>query len=225
MGTVNKQRVGIVVDNQKQYWDGFYSRDQAVGFPSPFAVFCVDSFIEPRSRILELGSGNGRDSLYFSHNHHDVIAVDQSTAGIAQGQRHADEHQNPGTPNFVEGDFTRLAAESFERIDTVYSRFTIHSIDYPAEDRVIDFAWNVLEPGGRFLIEARTINDPLYGQGDEVGLHEFVIDHYRRHIDAQVFLTKVRDRGFHLEFFRESNGLAVFKEEDPVVVRLALVRP
>jgi tellurite methyltransferase len=217
--------VNTVVDNQRQYWNGFYSKHRGVDFPSPFAEFCLNNFIEPRSRILELGSGNGRDSFYFSHNRHDVIAVDRSAAGIAQSRRHAEEMINPGTTTFIEGDFTTLDTSSFEEIDTVYSRFTMHSIDYEAEQRVIDFAWNILSPGGRFLIEARTINDPLYGEGDEIGLHEFVIDHYRRHIDAEVLLTKVRERGFHLKFFRESNGLAVFKDEDPVVVRLALMRP
>jgi SAM-dependent methyltransferase len=213
------------VDDQIQYWNGFYAKDRAVGFPSPFAVFCVENFIEHRSRILELGSGNGRDSLYFSHSDHDVVAVDRSVAGLAQSRLHADAVQNPGTTKFVEADFTMLDPASFEGIDTVYSRFTMHSIDYPAEQRVIDFAWNVLTTGGRFLIEARTINDPLYGEGTEVGRHEFFIDHYRRHIDAQEILDKARNRGFHLQFFHESNGLAVFKDEDPVVLRLALVRP
>lgn len=217
--------MGAAVDDQKQYWNGFYAKEQAVGFPSPFAVFCYENFIEPSSQILELGSGNGRDSLYFSHNGHDVIAVDRSTAGVAYSREHAQENQNSGTAEFIEGDFTQLDAAAYAQINTIYSRFTIHSVDYAAEQRVIDFAWNALSPGGRFLIEARTINDPLYGEGKSVGLHEFVIDHYRRHIDAQVLLTKVLDRGFHLEFFRESNGLAVYKEEDPVVVRLALLRP
>jgi SAM-dependent methyltransferase len=212
------------VDDQIQYWNGFYAKDRAVGFPSPFAVFCMENFIEHRSRILELGSGNGRDSLYFSHNDHDVIAVDRSATGIAQSRLHA-KGQAQGTAQFMEGDFTRLEADSFDLIDAVYSRFTIHSVDYPAEQRVIDFAWDVLSTGGRFLVEARTINDPLYGKGTEVGRHEFVIDHYRRHIDAQELLAKSLSRGFHLEFFRESDGLAIFKDEDPVVVRLALIRP
>ena len=59
----------------------------------------------------------------------------------------------------------------------------------------------------------------------EVGRHEFVTDHYRRHIDAQELLASVLERGFLLRFFHESDGLAAYQDENPVVVRMALLRP
>lgn len=213
------------MDDQVEYWDTYYARHQAVGFPSPFAVFCAESILDDRSRILELGSGNGRDSFYFSSKSHDVIAIDRSASGVALSRQHADEVRYPGTTKFIEADFTRLDADEFGEIDAVYSRFTLHSVDATSERRVVDFAWNALSPGGRFLVEARTINDPLYGQGTKIGRHEYFTDHYRRHIDAEEFVAAVQNRGFRLEFFHESNGLAVFKDEDPVVLRLVAIRP
>jgi tellurite methyltransferase len=213
------------VDDQKEYWEHFYDQHQAVEFPSPFAVFCTENFLGGESRILELGSGNGRDSLFFSENGHTVVAVDHSAAGVALSRQSAINGSSPGSTEFKEGDFTRLDAQAIGEVDTVYSRFSLHAIDASAEQRVIDFAWETLSPGGLFLIEARTVNDPLHGEGTRVGPHEYVTDHYRRYLDAQELLSRLQVRGFRLVFFRESSGLAVFKDQDPVVVRLALARP
>ncbi|MGI9602950.1 MAG: class I SAM-dependent methyltransferase [Acidimicrobiales bacterium] len=208
-----------------EYWDEFYGAHNAVGYPSPFAEFCESHFLDDTSHILELGPGNGRDTFYFYDHGHQVTAVDQSEAAVEQCRHRAAEVRYANRVQFRCADFTRLDPVDYPDIDAVYSRFTLHSIDREAEGRVLEFAWNALRPQGQLLIEARTINDPLYGKGTEVGEHEFITDHYRRHLDAQEFLTRVLDQGFQLHFFHESNGLAVFQDEDPVVVRVAMIRP
>jgi len=207
------------------FWDQYYGSHLAVGFPSPFAEFCIDTFLDDALHVLELGSGNGRDSFYFYDRSHTVTAVDQSMAAIELCQRHATEVRHPERMSFVRADFTRLDPGEFPDVDVVYSRFTLHSIDATAERRVIDFAWEVLPPGGRFLVEARTTKDPLFGKGTEVGRNEFMTDHYRRHINAQELLRTLLERGFEVQFFQEDNGLATFQGEDPVVVRVSVLRP
>jgi hypothetical protein len=44
-------------------------------------------------------------------------------------------------------------------------------------------------------------------------------DHYRRFIDSQTFRNKLLLLGWEIVYFEESNGLAVFGDEDPVVAR------
>ena len=208
-----------------EYWDDFYEGHNAVGYPSPFAEFCESHFLDDTSHILELGPGNGRDAFFFYDHGHQVTAVDQSQSAVEQCQKRAAEVRHPNLVQFRCEDFTRLDPADHPDMDAVYSRFTIHSIDDEAEGRVIDLAWEVLRSQGQLLIEARTVNDPLYGKGTEIGTHEFITDHYRRHIDAQDFLRRVLSRGFQLHFFHESDGLALFHDENPVVVRMALIRP
>jgi len=208
-----------------EFWDEFYEGQNAVGYPSPFAEFCESHFLDDTSLILELGSGNGRDAFFFYDRGHQVVAFDQSHSAFEHCQRRAAEVKYPERVRFVNHDFTRIDPAGYPDVDAVYSRFTLHSVDAEAEARVLDVAWRLLGPGGQLLLEARTVNDPLYGKGTEVGRHEFITDHYRRHIDAQELLTSVLERGFLLHFFHESDGLAVYQDEDPVVVRMALLRP
>ena len=207
------------------YWNDYYGSRNAVGYPSPFAEFAQQHLLHDASNILELGSGSGRDSFYFYDNGHQITGLDQATEAIGLCNEHSKGARHPNRITFREADFTRLDPAEHETIDTVYSRFTIHSIDDEAEARLMPAIWDILPSGGQLLIEARTILDPLYGKGDKIGEHEFYTDHYRRHIDAQRFIRQEIDRGYLLRFFHEGAGLAPFKGEDPVVLRTALIKP
>ena len=70
----------------KNYWDEYYKLhggDKEISDPSSFAKFVLKNFFSERKfNIVELGSGNGRDAIFFACNDHSVIAIDQSTRVI-----------------------------------------------------------------------------------------------------------------------------------------------
>ena len=48
------------------YWDNFYSGvDLKLGIPSQFAAFVAMEYLEKVNTILDIGCGNGRDSVFF----------------------------------------------------------------------------------------------------------------------------------------------------------------
>ena len=67
----------------KNYWDEYYrlhGGNKEISDPSSFAKFILKNFFsEKKLNIVELGSGNGRDAIFFAYNGHNVIAIDQST--------------------------------------------------------------------------------------------------------------------------------------------------
>ena len=63
-------------------------------------------------------------------------------------------------------------------------------------------------------------NDDFYGKGDKVGKNAFVLSHYRRFIEPNLLLMKLIKVGFKMLYFVETNGLAVYKDEDPIVMRV-----
>ena len=208
--------------DDRTYWNEYYAAREAVHYPSPFAEFCQAEYLDPTSSILELGPGSGRDSFYFFEHGHSVIGVDQSDVAIEGCRSYADQLGGGSRLKFQVGDFTDPDALGLPPIDVVYSRFTLHSIPADAQRRLLDAVPSIIGESGVFLAEARTIKDPLYGKGTLVGEHEFITDHYRRHLDAQEFLADVVARGFKVEYFIERAGLATFRGEDPVVLRVAL---
>ena len=206
------------------YWDNFYKNRKAVNYPSPFAEFCLKNFLIKNSIILELGSGNGRDAFYFSENKHTVFAVDQSTEVVSLDKEKINFSSNGRKLKFINSDFVTMDYNKFLGVNTIYSRFTMHSVDEKSELIVLEHAYNLLEPGGQFLIEARTTKDSLFGVGRKVADNSFFSDHFRRFIDSQVFIKKVMDVGYQITYFIESDSLSVYRDEDPFLMRVVLTK-
>ena len=198
------------------YWDQFYARAPHMK-PSSFATSSAERWLSSATSILEIGCGNGRDSLWFSSLGHEVTGVDLSSKAVESCR----EAKSPAT--FLNADFSELNLE--RSFGAVYSRFTLHSIDDEAETRTLDSVARHLQPGGLFLLEARTLHDELCGQGERISDREWIHgNHYRRFLDPVEFLLKARQAGFQPEYMLMSAGLAVWNELDPVVIRLALRR-
>lgn len=73
---------------------------------------------------------------------------------------------------------------------------------------------------GFFFVEARSINDVLYNSGTKISRNENFTDHYRRYMDKDIFISKLQKLGLEIIYSIESNGLAVYKNEDPQIVRI-----
>jgi len=203
----------------KEYWDKFYKQhglDKGIIEASSFAHFCQDKFFKYKKlNILEIGSGNGRDAKYLAKCGHNVIAIDQSHSGVEVAKK------LENTLHLVEDDFVKMDYSKFSPIDVVYSRFTIHAIKEKEENIVIQKTASLLQKGGIFAIEVRSTKDPLCGVGKCVGKNEYITTHYRRFIDSDEFIKKVL-KDFKIKYFTEEDNLSVYKDDNPVLIRLIL---
>jgi len=204
--------------HDKEYWENYYNRKTKIdiGFdnPSSFAIFINKQLSNNESKLIELGCGNGRDSIFFSENGKKVLAIDQckNTTNIL----------NKINTNLtaLDADFTRLTSDLDFEPDIIYSRFTLHSINEDGEDRTIKWVAETLKSNGLFCIEARTILDPLCGKGKSEGRNVWYTDHYRRFVVAKEIKDKLTSKGFIIEYFIEDNNLSIYKDDNPVVLRI-----
>ena len=132
-----------IIINDKAYWLNFYNNEMKINTPSPFAQFLIENDILKETKlIVELGCGNGRDSVFFAKNDKQVIAIDQCENTTEK------LNQIKNIESFA-SDFTRLPSFSDRplAIDAVYSRFTMHSVNLDGEDRtlnwIFDNEWNL----------------------------------------------------------------------------------
>jgi cyclopropane fatty-acyl-phospholipid synthase-like methyltransferase len=209
----------------KKYWNDYYrkhGKDKVISESSTFAKFCLDKFFTKEGlNIVELGSGNGRDAVYFAHHKLNIIAIDQSTTAIdIEKESLKDEvvqYLHPKALDFISEDYSK-----YESIDVFYSRFTIHSITKNDEELLLPNVYNSLNDGGLFCIEVRTTKDPLSGSGEDCGDNTFITDHKRRFIDSQIFLKQTLALNFKLLYFIEEDNLSVYKNDNPVLMRIIL---
>lgn len=206
--------------DDKEYWNEYYKTHSNPGDESTFANFVL-SRLEKGKTLIELGCGNGRDSIYFSKNGMNIIAVDQVKDEI--------DYLNGKYKNenliFVCDDFTNLIQSENDLIrnsnfDYVYSRFTFHSINEKKEDRTIQWIEDNLKKDGLFFLEARSLNDPMFRRGKALSDSENFTTHYRRYMDLEKFTDKLESGNFRIEYSIEDNNLAVYKDDNPYVIRI-----
>ena len=202
-----------VKDNS--YWNAYYSAHNVPSIPSPFATFMLSS-IDKSKNLVELGCGNGRDAFFFARNHVNVIALDLSKDAIDHNNSFGHENVSFGV-----ADFTAMAGTSFENVGNIYSRFTLHSVDYASYNRTLDWCKESLEKNGMLFLEARTVNDPLCGtgtKGQEKG--EWSTTHYRRFMEVKEVMEDVQKRGFELAHASENFTDSWYKDDHAAVYRI-----
>jgi len=199
----------------KEYWEIYYSKHREPNKPSSFALFCVN-YVKAGCTLIELGCGNGRDSIFFSREVDlSVIAVDQCQEELS----FLEKNYKMENLTFRFDDFTRLKKEIY-KLDYVYSRFTLHAIEEVEEDRTLSWSYNNLKNGGKLMLELRSVKDELCGQGQNIGGNAYISDHYRRFAEYDKLLDKLLTLGFDIEYSIEDKGLAVHNDEDPVIIRI-----
>lgn len=207
-------------DGPADYWDTVYEGMDTLD-PSQFAQYCLtQQFIQ--GTVFDMGCGSGRDSLFFEPYADKVIACDQSEIAIRQlRQRDTDIR-------WMYDDITHLHRPELNgKIDVVYSRFVLHSVNKLGQERALNCAYNLLKPGGKLLIETRTNDDPHHGIGIKLSDNEFVVDgaHYRRFIRPTDILKDIKYNNMKVVDWGVSTGWAPTATEDPKVLRIIAEKP
>ena len=199
-----------------EYWNHFYKSRLDITDASLFAED-IGKILKPSRSILDLGCGNGRDSIYFLKLGLNVTAIDASDVAISRlKNEHCEENIE-----FVCGDFVSSSEIYKRQYDYIYSRFTIHAIDAEQEDVVLRNVYNALNEDGQFFIEVRSIHDDMFGLGKSVGGNAYIYEgHYRRFIEMERLICKMKEIGFSIESSREERGFAPYRDSDPLVIRI-----
>lgn len=204
---------------ERLYWDRYYN-SHSFQVESSFARF-VAGYIDDRPAVVEIGSGEGRDAVYFARAGYPVIAIDRSESGIKRAQERAEA---VGLPEIQ---FHRADVAHPEQLTAVlqrsgalgragssllvYMRFFLHSIPLTSELALFD-ALSPLPAGTRLAVEFRTDQDE-----NRVKVES---KHYRRYIRPAEFKKRLAERGYDILFEEEGLGLSIYGQEDPHLCRI-----
>ena len=111
--------------------------------PSEFARE-VSTLLPPGARVLELGCGEGRDSVFFASGGCDVTGVDVSAAGLRKAERLARAHDVE--IRWIHGGMGRCAFPG--PFDLVYSCGAIHYVPRGKRARLFPRLKALTRPGG-----------------------------------------------------------------------------
>lgn len=191
------------------YWEKYYDKHNKPFEPSDFAKYVL-KYINRYDYMIDMGCGNGRDSLFFAKYDIHVIAMDQCENIINTLNEY-----NMGTLHPICGDFTNISLDI--NLDHAYSRFTLHSINEEDEDKTLH--WMKTHIKKYVFIEVRSDMDNLINKNT---------DHYRRFMNFENMIIKLINLKFKIKYAEISNGFSKYNsvydvnvnEDDPMLIRI-----
>ena len=145
-------------NTNKLFWENYYKNNtDDIHNNSLFAKFVYDNFIKDYNsqnvylKICDLGSGNSRDSIYFSQLGNFCYAVDIN--GVL-------DKEYPNCNLIKEDVETVLKNYQLQTLtDIMYMRWFLHAMPYELSKDIFKYAVRNLKPNGLVCVEVRSIED------------------------------------------------------------------
>jgi len=162
-----------ILSNQSQHWENnFSSKPEMFGKdPSIAATIAAKTFKENKfKKILELGPGQGRDTLFFAKSGFNIEALDYSSSGVKDIVNKSKEYKLDSSLNAKIFDVRKKLPYENETFDGCFSHmlycmaFSIDEIE-----KLNNEVNRVLKKGGINIFTVRNTSDGDYNNGTHRG--------------------------------------------------------
>ncbi|SHN51456.1 class I SAM-dependent methyltransferase [Desulfovibrio litoralis] len=189
-----------IINAQNQHWNTSYTKNNEMfgETPSEPAVFVANLFKEQqKTNLLELGAGQGRDTLFFGNKGFKISALDYSQIGLTTIKNKA-QAQNLSNISLFRHDIRKALPFKDATFDVCYAHMlfcmaltTTELIFLMGEIK------RVLKPKGLCVYTARTTDDPHYKTGIHRGENMYEVGGFIVHFFNQEMINQL-STGFEL---------------------------
>jgi len=198
-----------ILDRQSQYWENnFLSKPEMFGLdPSAAAINTLKTFRgENIKKIVELGVGLGRDTLFFAKNSINVEALDYSPTAIKIINKKALESKLSNLISAKIFDVRKKLPFKDNTIDACFSHMLYCMALSTTELKYLNSEiCRILKPGGFNIYTVRHTGDGDYKNGKHIGEDLYENDGFIVHFFSEEKVKKITD-GFtiiNIEKFEE----------------------
>jgi SAM-dependent methyltransferase len=191
--------------NQLKYWDNFYQNENPPSPPSSFSKYIIPYIKDTHKTLLDIGCGNGRDSLFFENNGFDVISIDSSKPPKFLGDSN----------NFFKVDINNI---NF-KVDIYYARFFIHAIKEKTLDSFIENLYKLMSKKSKFIFETRSTKGITNLEKKETNFKSSIGEKHFRMLYSIDYLRNKFEKKFEIDHLMEINDVAKYKTDNPYVIR------
>ncbi|MGN9163204.1 class I SAM-dependent methyltransferase [Clostridium sulfidigenes] len=150
----------LVEKRDNEWWSNFYSdKEKAIPFFKNIPDENLASYFEldllKQGKALDIGCGNGRNSLYLAHKGFEVYGIDFSKTSIEWGKQLAKEQS-------IEVNFLCQSIFDFkcepESFDFIYDSGCFHHIKPHRRNQYLSAVLKLLKPDGYFSMNCFNLN-------------------------------------------------------------------
>ena len=163
-----------MIINWENEWDKIYKQQGEIQYEILSSVFlAVKIFKEYKcKKIMDLGCGTGRHTIFLAKNDFNVIASDISETGLKTTENKANKL---GLKNieYLQNDMRNipLSENTLDGLLCVWT--TGHGMLIDVEKNVEEI-YRILKPNGIVIIDYVSIDDKHYGKGREIEVNTFL---------------------------------------------------
>jgi len=190
-----------VLDQQSQYWEkNFLSKPGMFGLdPSEAAINTLKTFKKENiKKIVELGTGLGRDTLFFAKNSINVEALDYSPAAIKIINKKSLDHRLSDLISTQIFDVRKKLPFEDNSIEACFSHMlycmalTTIELEYLNSE-----ICRILKPGGFNIYTVRHTDDGDFKNGAHIGEDLYENDGFIVHFFSEEKVRQIAD-GFNI---------------------------
>jgi len=187
--------ISEVLERQRHHWEKMFSDDPEMfgDAPSDSARKAADVFgKEKTTKILELGSGQGRDAIFLAKNGFHVSALDYSQNGVEAISSRAEALGISDKVTAKCYDVRKPLPFADESFDGCYSHMlfcmalTIVELELLSSE-----IRRVLRPGGLNIFTVRHTEDAHYGKGIYRGEDMYEVDGFIVHFFSKELVSRL----------------------------------
>ena len=190
-----------VLDRQEDHWARTFERHPEMFGPdaSEPARAALESFRRERvHEVLELGAGQGRDTISFAAEGLNVTALDYAAGALGGIAAKAEAAGLAGLVRPVRGDVRRPLPFGDASFDAAYAHMLFcMALTTPVLERLAGEVRRVLRPGGLAVYTVRTKEDPHFGAGVDRGDDMFEMGGFIVHFFDRALVQRLAG-GFEL---------------------------
>src|SRR3989338_1961400 len=170
----------------QQYWQKRTERKEKRD-PTEFAKQCAEFLKNKSSKtLLDLGCGDGRDSIFFAKRGYEVTAADVSPIALQIVQKKIQEEKIKNIKQDLQN--LQFPENSF---DVIYAHLSLHYFLDEQTEQIFNMLYQTLKQDGFLFIKCKSTEDEEYGKGKEVEKNVFMTEeNYVRHFFDEEYMKQ-----------------------------------
>ena len=146
-----------------QFWNERFDKEEFIfgKEPNEYLTLQTRRYLKPKSKVLCIADGEGRNGVWLAQQGMQVVAFDASDIALAKAEQFAKDNQVEVEYSFSDTDSFNWQVNIYDAVIGIFIQFA----DPQMRVRIFQKTYEALKPGGIFILQGYTPKQLEYKTG------------------------------------------------------------